>query len=48
MVVWDSAIGGKVYHVKITAFDGSLLFDRRSEYMLNVAMTLVILDEVVA
>ena len=47
-VVWDSGIGGRVYNVKITAFDGSLLFDRRSEYMLNVAMTLVILDEVVA
>ena len=47
-VVWDSGIGGKVYHVKITAFDGSLLFDRKGEYMLNVAMTLVILDEVVA
>ena len=45
VVVWDSAIGGKVYHVKITAFDGSLLFDRNNEYMLNVAMTLVILDE---
>ena len=48
VVVWDSAIGGKAYHVKITAFDGSLLFDRNNEYMLNVAMTLVILDEVVA
>ena len=47
-VVWDSGIGGRVYNVKITAFDGSLLFDRRSEYMLNAAMTLVILDEVVA
>ena len=45
-VVWDSGIGGKVYNVKITAFDGSLLFDRRSEYMLNVAMILVLLDEV--
>ena len=48
VVGWDSGIGGKVYHVKITAFDGSLLFDRNNEYMLNVAMTLVILDEVVA
>ena len=47
-VVWDSGIGGKVYRAKITAFDGSLLFDRKGEYMLNVAMTLVILDEVVA
>ena len=47
-VVWDSGIGGKVYRAKITAFDGSLLFDRMGEYMLNVAMTLVILDEVVA
>ena len=34
--------------MKITAFDGSLLFDRKGEYMLNVAMTMVILDEVVA
>lgn len=47
IVVWDSNIGGKVYHVKITALDGSLLFDRNNEYMLNVAMTLIILDEVV-
>ena len=46
-VVWDSGIGGKVYHVKITAFDGSLLFDKNNEYMLNVAMTLILLDEVV-
>ena len=45
VVVWDSAIGGKVYHVKITAFDGSLLFDRNNEYMLNVAMTLILLEE---
>ncbi len=47
VVVWDSGIGGKVYHVKITAFDGSLLFDKNNEYMLNVAMTLILLDEVV-
>ena len=45
-VVWDSGIVGKVYHVKITAFDGSLLFDRNNEYMLNVDMTLILLDEV--
>jgi len=47
VVVWDSGISGKVYRVKITAFDGSLLFDKKNEYMLNVAMTLIILDEVV-
>ena len=45
-VVWESGIGGKVYQVKITAFDGSLLFDKNNEYMLNVAMTLILLDEV--
>ena len=45
VVGWDSGIGGKVYHVKITAFDGSLLFDRKGEYMLNVAMTLILLEE---
>ena len=45
-VVWDSGIGGKIYRVKITAFDGSLLFDRKGEYMLNVAMTLILLEEV--
>ena len=45
-VVWDSGIGGKVYRVKITAFDGSLLFDRKGEYLLNVAMTLILLEEV--
>ena len=44
-VVWDSGIGGKVYRVKITAFDGALLFDRKGEYMLNVAMTLILLEE---
>ena len=44
-VVWDSGIGGKVYRAKITAFDGALLFDRKSEYMLNVAMTLILLEE---
>ena len=44
--VWDSGIGGKVYRVKITAFDGALLFDRKGEYMLNVAMTLILLEEV--
>ena len=44
-VVWDSGIGGKVYSVKITAFDGALLFDRKGEYMLNVAMTLILLGE---
>ena len=44
-VVWDSGINGKIYHVKITAFDGSLLFDRKGEYMLNVAMTLILLEE---
>ncbi len=27
----DSGIGGKVYQVKITAFDGSLLFDKNNE-----------------
>ena len=47
VVVWESGIGGKVYQVKITAFDGSLLFDKNNEYMLNVAMTLILLDEVV-
>ena len=45
VVVWDSGIGGKVYRVKITAFDGALLFDRKGEYMLNVAMTLILLEE---
>ena len=44
-VVWDSGIGGKVYRVKIAAFDGALLFDRNNEYMLNVAMTLILLEE---
>ena len=44
-IVWDSGIGGKVYRVKITAFDGALLFDRKGEYMLNVAMTLILLEE---
>ena len=44
-VVWDSGINGKIYRVKITAFDGALLFDRKSEYMLNVAMTLILLEE---
>ena len=44
-IVWDSGIGGKVYRVKITAFDGALLFDRKSEYMMNVAMTLILLEE---
>ena len=44
-VVWDSGINGKIYHVKITAFDGALLFDRKGEYMLNVAMTLILLEE---
>ena len=44
-VVWDSGIGGKVYRAKITAFDGALLFDRKGEYMLNVAMTLILLEE---
>ena len=47
VVVWESGIGGKVYHVKIAAFDGSLLFDKNNEYMLNVSMTMIILDEVV-
>ena len=46
VVVWDSGIGGKVYRAKITAFDGALLFDKKGEYMLNVAMTLILLDEV--
>ena len=46
-MVWNSGISGKVYQVKITAFDGSLLFDKKNEYMLNVAMTMIILDEVV-
>ena len=45
IVVWDSGIGGKVYRVKIAAFDGALLFDRKGEYMLNVAMTLILLEE---
>ena len=45
IVVWDSGIGAKVYRVKITAFDGALLFDRKGEYMLNVAMTLILLEE---
>ena len=36
------------YHQWTYELDGSLLFDRNNEYMLNVAMTLVILDEVVA
>ena len=45
-VVWESGIGGKAYRAKITAFDGSLLFDRKGEYMLNVAMTLILLEEV--
>ena len=45
IVVWDSGIGGKVYRAKITAFDGALLFDRKGEYMLNVAMTLILLEE---
>ena len=45
VVVWDSGIGGKVYRAKITAFDGALLFDRKGEYMLNVAMTLILLEE---
>ena len=44
-IVWDSGIGGKVYRAKITAFDGALLFDRKGEYMLNVAMTLILLEE---
>ena len=44
-VVWDSGINGKIYRVKITAFDGALLFDRKGEYMLNVAMTLILLEE---
>ena len=44
-VVWESGINGKVYRAKITAFDGSLLFDRKGEYMLNVAMTLILLEE---
>ena len=44
-IVWNSGIDGKVYRVKITAFDGSLLFDRKGEYMLNVAMTLILLEE---
>ena len=44
-VVWESGIGGKVYRVKIAAFDGALLFDRNNEYMLNVAMTLILLEE---
>ena len=48
VVVWDSGIGGKVYQVKITAFDGSLLFDKNNEYMLNVSMTLILLEEVVS
>ena len=46
VVVWDSGIGGKVYRAKITAFDGALLFDKKGEYMLNVAMTLILLEEV--
>ena len=45
-IVWNSGIDGKVYRVKITAFDGALLFDRKGEYMLNVAMTLILLEEV--
>ena len=44
-IVWNSGIDGKVYRVKITAFDGALLFDRKGEYMLNVAMTLILLEE---
>ena len=46
VVVWNSGIGGKVYRAKITVFDGALLFDKNGEYMLNVAMTLILLDEV--
>ena len=46
VIVWESGIGGKVYRAKITAFDGALLFDKKGEYMLNVAMTLILLDEV--
>ena len=47
VVVWESGNGGKVYHVKITAFDGSLLFDKNNEYLMNVSMTMILLDEVV-
>ena len=47
IVVWESGINGKIYRVKITAFDGALLFDRKGEYMLNVAMTLILLEEVI-
>ena len=45
VIVWESGIGGKVYRAKITAFDGALLFDKKGEYMLNVAMTLILLEE---
>ena len=45
IVLWESGIGGKAYRVKITAFDGALLFDRKNEYMLNVVMTLILLEE---
>lgn len=46
VIVWESGIGGKVYRAKITIFDGALLFDKNGEYMLDVSMTLILLDEV--
>lgn len=46
VIIWDSGIGDKSYHVKIKAFDGSLLFDRKNEYMLDITMNMVILSEV--
>ena len=46
VIVWDSGIGEKAYNVKIKGFDGSLLFDRKNEYMLDITMSMIILSEV--
>lgn len=48
VVNWVSGINAKTYSVKITSFDGTLLFkgDSSVEYMLDITMTMVIIAEV--
>jgi hypothetical protein len=45
-VLWISGIDNLSYTVKISAFDGALLFDANNEYMLGITMTMVIVSEV--
>lgn len=48
VIVWDSGINSKSYNVKLTAFDGSLLWGTGADYMMDVTLTMFILSEVTA